>query len=48
MLLGCRGWQNPLPAEVVRLSAPTPWLHGKSCRNTGRPQEMEQMNSLPF
>lgn len=48
MLPGCHSWDHPLPAEEVRLPAPAPWLHGKSCHNTGQPQEMEQMNSLPF
>lgn len=48
MLPGCHSWDHPLPAEEVRLPAPIPWLHGKSRHDTGQPQEMEQMNSLPF
>lgn len=48
MLPGCWSWDHLLPAEEVRLPAPAPRLHSKSCCDTGWPQKMEQMNSLPF
>lgn len=48
MLPGCHSWDHSLPAKEVRLLVLAPWLHGKSWRDAGQPQEMEQMNSLHF